>query len=455
MNETREPDYIETGFQLFGKLNKTVSSSIGQANKMLAEQAKGASNQPVVKNAIASHGFMILIMTIFIVFMLFTSDYSMSMTLDTAWLAIPVMLLVAYGLNVFLQPGQSVNNWITTPLYYITLIAFSGLLMYYYFQFSQQTTGTISHVSSILSVLLFFVSLSIVFYFLGEYIKRFEGLPGLIAQFLFYIPCLILQFVNYIKKEFNATTSTVFYLFVIELVLILLYIYLPKIVKALFMKKGIKLLPETLFLDDSHVISGSEQLRMEHIDENDSTPLYRNNYAISFWVYLNEQGSNYKAYSGETNILNYANGAPHVVYENANDEPHGRNNLVIYYSNRDGKQQEKIKLKITKQKWNHFVFNYSSEYLDVFMNGKLAQSVPLHNIEPKFNPYDNITVGQKDGLDGAICNVNYYKMPLSKRNILNEYNLLAYKNPPVETKWIPNVMIDWNKLKKLFFLRMD
>lgn len=221
------------------------------------------------------------------------------------------------------------------------------------------------------------------------------------------------------------------------------------------MKKGIKLLPETLFLDDSHVISGSEQLRMDHIDENDSTPLYRNNYAISFWVYLNEQGSNYKAYSGETNILNYANGAPHVVYENANDEPHGRNNLVIYYSNRDGKQQEKIKLKITKQKWNHFVFNYSSEYLDVFMNGKLAQSVPLHNIEPKFNPYDNITVGQKDGLDGAICNVNYYKMPLSKRNILNEYNLLAYKNPPVETKWIPNVMVDWNKLKKLFFLRMD
>jgi len=84
MNETREPDYIETGFQLFGKLNKTVSSSIDQANKMLAEQAKEASNQPVVKNAIASHGFMILIMTIFIVFMLFTSDYSMSMTIDTA-----------------------------------------------------------------------------------------------------------------------------------------------------------------------------------------------------------------------------------------------------------------------------------------------------------------------------------------------------------------------------------
>jgi len=129
MNETREQDYIEKGFQLFGKLNKTVTSSIDQANRMIAEQAKGAASQPVIQNAIASHGFMILIMAIFIVFMLFTSDYSMSMTFDTAWLAIPIMLLVAYGLNVFLQPGQSGNNWITGPLYYIMLIAFSGLLI--------------------------------------------------------------------------------------------------------------------------------------------------------------------------------------------------------------------------------------------------------------------------------------------------------------------------------------
>ena len=97
------------------------------------------------------------------------------------------------------------------------------------------------------------------------------------------------------------------------------------------------------------------------------------------------------------------------------------------------------------------LFMYSSYDKGIRLN----DCIWINDGTGKFNPYDNITVGQKDGLDGAICNVNYYKMPLSKRNILNEYNLLAYKNPPVETKWIPNVMIDWNKLKKLFFLRMD
>ena len=67
MNETREQDYIEKGFQLFGKLNKTVTSSIDQANRMIAEQAKGAASQPIVQNAIASHGFMILIMTMVLI----------------------------------------------------------------------------------------------------------------------------------------------------------------------------------------------------------------------------------------------------------------------------------------------------------------------------------------------------------------------------------------------------
>ena len=453
MNETREPDYIEKGFQLFGKLNKTVTSSIDQANRLLAEQAKQAASQPVVQNVLASHGSMILIMAVFIVYMLFTSNYALDMTFETAWLALPLLLLLAYGLNVFIQPIQKSNNWISSIFYYALFIGFSGLLVYYYFQFSQQTTTSLSYVYVALSALLFFVSLAIVFYFLGEYIKRFEGFTGLVAQFLFYIPCLLLQFVSYMKKEFNSTTSTVFYLFVIQLVLILLYIYLPKIVKHLFMKKGIKLLPEALFLDEPHVISGSEELRMEHIDKFDQTPLYRNNYAISFWLYLNEQGSNYKAYSKETNIIIMQ--SSHVVYENDNDIEHGRNNLVIYYTNGENKQNDKIKLKITKQKWNHFVFNYTSDYLDIFVNGKLTKSLPLSSIEPKFNPYDNITVGAQDGLDGAICNVNYYKAPLSKRNILNEYNLLAYKNPPIETKWIPKDMIDWNMLKKLFFLRID
>lgn len=453
MNETTEPDLIEKGFRNFGKINKNLTSTINRANQLATEQMKKTATQPGVQNLFASHGFMIVIMGIFIIFMLFTSNYSMSMNYETSWLGIPILLILAYGLYSFVTPMRASNDWISPLLTNTLIIAFSGLLIYYYTQLSQQTNTNLSDAYAILSVLMLFVSLAIVFYFLGEYIKRLEGLPGLIAQFVFYLPCLILQFVNYIKKDFRDTTSTVFYLFVIELILILLYIYLPKITSKLFMKKGIKLLPDTLFLNEPHVLTGSDKLKMESEDLFNETTVYRRNYGMSFWLYLNDQGSNYKAYAKETNIFNYANGAPHVVYENNINEEHGRNNLVIYYTNRDNKQQDKIKLNITKQKWNHFVFNYSSGFLDVFMNGKLIKSVPLENVEPQYSPYDNVTVGDKNGLDGAICNVTYYKVPLSKRNILNEYNLLAYKNPPVETKLMPEEFIDWNMLKNLFFLR--
>ena len=225
MNETTEPDLIEKGFRNFGKINKNLTSTINRANQLATEQMKKTATQPGVQNLFASHGFMIVIMGIFIIFMLFTSNYSMSMNYETSWLGIPILLILAYGLYSFVTPMRASNDWISPLLTNTLIIAFSGLLIYYYTQLSQQTNTNLSDAYAILSVLMLFVSLAIVFYFLGEYIKRLEGLPGLIAQFVFYLPCLILQFVNYIKKDFRDTTSTVFYLFVIELILILLYIY--------------------------------------------------------------------------------------------------------------------------------------------------------------------------------------------------------------------------------------
>lgn len=439
MNTTQEPDYIEKGFQKFGKLNKNLSNTIDNTNKLITERVANAASQSTLRNSIGPQGFVVIIIGIFIAFMMFTSNYAMSMTTDTTWLSIPILLLVGYGLYAGVTSGSTANNWISSALKITTMVTFSMVIASHYVQVSQETSSAASYMYSIVSVLFLFVSMAILFYFAGEYIKRLEGLPGLVIQFLFYIPCLLLQFISYIKKEYNDTTSTVIYLFVAELLLVLLYVYLPKITKHLFMKKGIKLLPGNAFLDTPQVIANSEKLKMESTNTLDTLPVYRRNYATSFWLYLNDQGSNYKAYSKEANIFNYAGGAPHVVYENNIDEDNGRSNLVIYYTNRDSKSKDKIKIKIKKQKWNHFVFNYSYNYLDVFVNGKLEKSVSLEKIEPKYTPYDNITIGDNNGLDGAICNITYYKVPLSKRNITNEYNLLAHKNPPIETEFIPKI----------------
>ena len=54
--------------------------------------------------------------------------------------------------------------------------------------------------------------------------------------------------------------------------------------------------------------------------------------------------------------------------------------------------------------------------------------------EPNIIPYlsqDKITLGQKNGLSGGICNVIYYPGALSRLKIGMYYETLKNQNPPV------------------------
>jgi hypothetical protein len=83
---------------------------------------------------------------------------------------------------------------------------------------------------------------------------------------------------------------------------------------------------------------------------------------------------------------------------------------------------------ILLQKWNNFILNYNGGVLDIFLNGELVQSnidvVPYYTL-------DNLTIGQENGVEGGICNVTYFKKPLTIMNIYYLYNLLKDKDPPI------------------------
>ena len=48
-----------------------------------------------------------------------------------------------------------------------------------------------------------------------------------------------------------------------------------------------------------------------------------------------------------------------------------------------------------------------------------------------YNPNDKFRVGDHKDLKGAICNVSYFSNVLTTREISTYYNLLFFKNPPV------------------------
>ena len=80
------------------------------------------------------------------------------------------------------------------------------------------------------------------------------------------------------------------------------------------------------------------------------------------------------------------------------------------------------------QKWNNIVINYDGGHLDIFMNSKLVRSFP--SVVP-YMSFDQLTVGEDNGLGGGICNVVYFPASISRERIITNYNLLKNNNPPI------------------------
>jgi hypothetical protein len=95
------------------------------------------------------------------------------------------------------------------------------------------------------------------------------------------------------------------------------------------------------------------------------------------------------------------------------------------------KGETSFRLMIPSQKWNHVVFNYYENTVDLFINGNLERSMNLKNSPIHLLPTDIISVGDVDGIHGSICNIVYYTEPLTKTKISHIYNTNFMKNPPI------------------------
>jgi len=308
-------------------------------------------------------------------------------------------------------------------------------LFYAYSSMNSATLAVTSYFLNGIMALIALVGLAIFFYIFSNYLKSVEGIAGFLIYLIFYIPCLIIDFSNYILNEFKMTARPVYMLFIAEIILILLYIYLPDLInRANNTSDVIVLLEGGAFLDSRQVIGNSYQLRMlGPWPPNSVVPStifqYRRSYAISMWTYLNIQPPNNKSYSEETQIFNYGNGKPKISYFNNTEVDKSKDKYIIYFTN-DKKGEKSYELTMPSQKWNNIVFNYYSDKVDLFINGNLERTFQLSNNIPIYLATDNIEIGSKTGLSGAICNVRYYINPLSKTQIVNNYNLLMNKNPP-------------------------
>lgn len=246
---------------------------------------------------------------------------------------------------------------------------------------------------------------------------------SLIYNFIFYIPCVVLDiYSNTGKATLDiTTTSFVTKVLIVEAILIFLYFVGPKIIEALYNHKGRQLLKEPVFLNKQITHAKYEQLN-GGTDEDIVKHNY--NYALSAWVFIHNQSPKMTKEDSEfISILDYG-GKPNISYSLKSGtlrvsmlNGEGSNENVIIY--------ETTHLKL--QKWNYIVLNYNSGILDVFINSKLVAT--SKNVVP-YITLDDITSGEDMGLSGGISNIMYYNEPIEKTKIEWLYNTYKNKETP-------------------------
>uniref|UniRef100_A0A6C0F157 Uncharacterized protein n=1 Tax=viral metagenome TaxID=1070528 RepID=A0A6C0F157_9ZZZZ len=342
-----------------------------------------------------------------------------------------IMLLAVYKLFTSKSENQSTSKS-DQPIAYTTIFVIFAFLLFsvvseFYSKYiktsaifqnvsdSLQNRVIINLVQISLVIAIVVVGISAVNNFFGRWLNNAVGWPGFIINLIVYIPCLLTDFIKYLKAQYGITSSVTFILLAIEATLIAGYAFIPSLIASKLKEDSITVMNSPEFLDNAVIKSFDKQ----DIGEHDYK---RTNYAFSMWVYINPQTNKNNANS---NIFSYANAYPKISYIK-NDSQTGKDiyRFIVNTQNYD--------ISLTNQKWNNIVMNFNdNDTVDIFINGNLERTFDKSDRKSLINDgLNTITIGSNNGIYGAICNIQYYNRPVRLNEITANYNLLRNNNPP-------------------------
>jgi hypothetical protein len=202
-----------------------------------------------IKTCYKSMGVLLLIILLFVVLYYAKKD-PLAVTKNAYKFIFPIFipLLLLFGYYIQQNTGTSIVGLIVASI--IALVAI-------YIQTTMSKTamtGANIFLKYLLLPIICMVALAIAYKPLSEYTYGLTGWSKFIMELIFYIPCLILDFFEYLKGQYKITPNIVYILFVIEILLILLYIYIPKLLKLKLKSKGKTLLEKPVFLNKEKII---------------------------------------------------------------------------------------------------------------------------------------------------------------------------------------------------------
>ena len=155
--------------------------------------------------------------------------------------------------------------------------------------------------------------------------KEYEGSnPNsvilLIIKVFRYIPCLIIDGVNWVRREFNITTRPVWILLLLEAVIIGGYFLIPLLLNATIFSGSTALTEDILDISSAKQLQTMENIGIVRTPECSSKLKTKHSYAISGWMFFSAHPpSMTKGGSQFVNVLDF-NGVPRIEYNSSTNE---------------------------------------------------------------------------------------------------------------------------------------
>lgn len=317
----------------------------------------------------------------------------------------------------------------------------SGLTIYWISYSIENYSGNSGVLSLILNMLLISCILGLVYktiyakFPVGN--SKKNAFFELLSNTIMYIPCLISGVFNYTTSLMSAipvssrneTSRSSIAMLIFSIILGILYLKIPTVANKAYTQGGTQLISKPINTNSLTNLGGYQS-----ISGNET---YDYQFAISCWFYIDSAPPNLNPnYIKYTSLLNFGdkpnvlyNGKKHqlmITMQQKNLQGVSKNEMIDYDEN--GNRIIYINNNVLLQKWNNLIINYNGGTLDIFLNGELVKS--SIGVVPYYT-YDNLTIGDTNGIMGGMCNVIYFKKPLTSQNIYYLYNTVKQFTPPI------------------------
>jgi hypothetical protein len=431
----------------------------------------------------------------------------------TKYIGISTFLVSSVGLMIFLMifvyhyffthPSKSgfygesptLVKLLTRGIYILGAMGVSGLLIYGIlswigaFKQNSYTSDTIG--STALNIIMLIGMLAIIWKLVnsGGYLEE-NPVFRLILNTILYIPCLVVNIIDYFTGQYKQTKQTEMMMLLLGLGIfggffLIKFLLYPYASTKYYGQGGKSWINEPIPTDkQSNVATYQDLNKNVNVDANanapesdlqNSTEKYNYQYAMSFWFYLDSFGPSTTSINNKVpTILSYgenpcvkydvASNTIYITVKNDGDNKIGlhkprknitgrgtidnNNNITEGFSISDIRNKiEEIKTmpmefeldsmgnriiykqpNVLLQKWNNIIINYKGGTLDVFYNGELVKSAI--EVVP-YMKFDMLTVGSDGGASGNVANLVYFDEPINYLQVHTLYNSLKNSNPPI------------------------